>query len=259
MATSGMDVLQVQMEGVANNIANVSTPGYKKDSYLMKTFPEMLMIERGGPEQRLGHWRYKTNHAVGISGIGAQISEVKVDFSMGNIYETGDKTDILLNGPAYFAVEYPGGDDPGRIHYTRNGAMRVDENGYLVTSSGYRVQGDRGGIYLGDGELRFNVEIDGTIFLDDEPIDRIKLFEFDNEDASLKKLTDDLFTDETGAAQIANSTVVMQGFVEGSNVNPADEMVKLINVVRAYETTQRIIQAQDELLSKAVNQVGSVK
>jgi len=258
MATTGMDVLQVTMEGVGNNIANVSTPGYKKDTYLIKSFPEMLMVERGGPENRVGSLHYKNNRSVGITGIGARLTDVKVDYSMGNIYETGSTTDVLLKGPAFFAIEYPGDTDPGRILYTRNGAFRVDEHGYLVTGGGHQVQGENGGIYIGESELRFVIDFAGVIYIDDQPVDKLKLVEFDNVDG-LYKEADDMFVDETGMANPAVNTTVEQGFLEGSNVNPVDEMVTLINVARAYETTQRMIQAQDELLSKAVNQVGSVR
>ena len=258
MATSGMDVLQVAMEGVGNNIANVSTPGYKKDTYLMKTFPEMLIIEKGGPVNKVGNLHYRHNRAVGISGIGARITDVKVDYSMGNVYETGDKTDVLLKGPAFFAIEYPGASDPGRILYTRNGAFRVDANGYLVTGGGHQVQGEQGGIYIGEGEQRLTIDREGVVLIDDQRVDKLKLVEFSDMDA-LYKEADDMFVDENGIGEPAQSTTVIQGFLEGSNVNPVDEMATLINVARAYETTQRIIQTQDELLSKAVNQVGSIR
>lgn len=258
MAGAGMDTLQVAMEGIGNNIANVSTPGFKKDTYLVKTFPEMLLIEKDGPMNRLGDFRYRHNRPVGVSGIGARIIDVKVDYAMGNIYETGNNTDILLKGSAFFAVEYPGENDPGRITYTRNGAFRVDENGYLVTAGGYRVQGENGGIYIGDKELRFSMNPDGTLLADDQKIDKLKLIEFEDLDA-LYKETDDMFVDGGGSGSISKDTTVLQGWLEGSNVNPVDEMTNLINVVRAYETSQRIIQAQDEMLSKAANQVGSIK
>lgn len=258
MAGSGMDVLQVSMEGIGNNIANVTTPGYKRDTYLKKTFPEMLMIEKNGPMNRLGYYQYRNNRSVGIGGIGALITDVKVDYSMGNIYETGTNTDVLLNGPAFFAVDYTDGKDPGQTAYTRNGAFRVDENGYLVTAGGYQVQGENGGIYLGESELRFTIGSDGTVYIDDQKIDKLKLVEFSDLEA-LYKENDDMFLDGAGTGATAKETRVFQGFLEGSNVNPVDEMVNLINVVRAYETSQRIIQAQDEMLAKAVNQVGSIK
>jgi len=258
MAGAGMDVLQVNMEGIGNNIANVTTPGFKRDTYLNKTFPEMLVIEKNGPMNRLGHFQYRHNRPVGISGIGALITDVKIDYAMGNIYETNNNTDILLKGPAFFAVEFSDGKDPGRMAYTRNGAFRVDEHGYLVTASGHQVQGENGGIYIGDSELRFVVSAEGSVYVDDVKIDKLRLVEFSDLEA-LYKETDDMFIDDAGTGTIARETTVFQGFLEGSNVNPVDEMVNLINVVRAYETSQRIIQAQDEMLAKAVNQVGSIK
>jgi len=258
MGGSGMDTLQVTMEGISNNIANVSTPGFKKDNYLLKTFPEMLMIEKNSPMNRLGNLRYRYNRAIGVSGIGNRVTEVKVDYAMGNAYETGKNTDVMLKGDAFFTVEYPGASDPGQKVYTRNGAFRVDENGYLVTAGGYKVQGENGGIYIGDAELGFNVKADGTLVVDDVKIDKLRLVEFDDMDA-LYKEGDDMFVDGGGTGRLSSDVIVYQGFLEGSNVNPVDEMVKLINVARAYETSQRAIQTQDEMLSKAVNQVGTIR
>ena len=258
MSGAGMDTLQVTMEGIGNNIANVSTPGFKKDNYLLKTFPEMLMIEKNSPMNRLGNLRYRFNRPVGISGIGNLVTEVKVDYAMGNAYETNNNTDLMLKGDAFFTVDYATKDDPGQTAYTRNGAFRVDENGYLVTAGGHRVQGENGGIYIGDNELGFTVKADGTIVVDDVKLDKLKLVEFDDLEA-LYKLGDDMFLDGGGTGRVSNETIIYQGFLEGSNVNPVDEMVKLINTVKAYETSQRVIQTQDELLAKAVNQVGTIR
>lgn len=257
MATSGMDVLQTCIDGTANDIANATTPGYKKDTYLIRSFPEMLMIEKGGPQNEKSSLPQKTRR-IGTTGIGARLAEVSTDFTTGIIRETGNKTDILLKGPGFFAVDASGQGEPGRVGYTRNGAFKIDEEGYLTTAGGYRVLGENGEISLGDAELKFDVESDGSITVDGVRVERLRLAEFSSLD-SLYKESDDIFIDRDGAAETASATTVKQGFLEGSNVNLVDEMVSLIKVTRAYEANQRMIQSQDELLAKAVNEVGSLR
>ncbi len=257
MSTSGMDVLQTCVDGTANNLANATTPGYKKENYLIKSFPEMLLIEKGGPRNEKLFLPQRSKK-IGTTGIGARLVEVSTDFTTGGIQETGNKTDLFLKGPGFFAVNVPSQGDPGRVCYTRNGAFKIDQEGYLATVGGYRVLGENGEILLGNSELKFNVESDGSVMVDGVRVEKLQLVEFDNLD-SLYKEADDIFVDGEGAAESASATTVMQGFLEGSNVNPVDELVNLIKVTRAYEANQRLIQSQDELLSKAVNQVGSLR
>lgn len=156
----------------------------------------------------------------------------------------------------FFTVNSP--TDPGQVLYTRNGAFRIDEEGYLVTAADYRVLGENGEIFIGEAELRFTIEGDGSVMVDGQQVERLRLAEFSNLDDIYKK-TDDMFVDGVGAAQRATTTTVKQGFLEGSNVNLADEMVNLITITRTYEANQRLIQIQDELLSKAANEVGSIR
>jgi len=257
MAASGMDVLQTWIDGTANNLANATTPGFKKDNFLIKSFPEMLLIEKGGPRnEKLPLPQH--SRKIGTTGIGARLVEVSTDFAPGGVQETGNKTDLFLKGPGFFAVNVPAQGDPGRVCYTRNGAFKIDEEGYLATAGGYRVLGENGEILLGNSELKFNVGSDGSIMVDGVQVEKLRLVEFGNLDG-LYKEADDLFVDGEGEAESASATTVMQGFLEGSNVNPVDEMVDLISITRAYEANQRLIQSQDEMLSKAVNQVGSLR
>lgn len=259
MSASGMDVLQTCIDGTANNLANATTPGYKKEGYLVRSFPEMLLIEQGGPRNdQVPVPLPQVPKKIGVTGIGVRLAEVFTDYSPGIVRETGNKTDLYLKGQAFFAVQAPSPGDPGRVCYTRNGAFKIDAEGYLATAGGYRVLGENGAIQLGESELKFNVTHDGAIVVDGEEVDRIRLVEFGNLDGIYKE-ADDLFVDQAGAPESATATTVVQGFLEGSNVNPVDEMVDLITAARAYEANQRLIQMQDELLSKAVNQVGSLR
>jgi len=256
MAASGMDVQQARIEGTANNLANAATPGFKKERFLIKSFPEQLLIEKGGPQDRRSLLPPRSRQ-IGTSGIGARLAEASIDFTPGGMRETGNKTDLFLKGPGFFAVSAPVQGDPERVCYTRNGAFKIDAEGYLATSSGYRVLGESGEIKLGPGS-NFKVDPDGSIKVDGVQVEKIRLVEF-SDTTALSKEADDIFTGEGGTVENASATTVYQGFLEVSNVNVADEIVDLISATRAYEASQRLIQSQDELLAKAVNQVGSLR
>ena len=255
-SAAGMDVQQAKVENVSNNLANASTPGYKKEDILIHSFPEMLMIQQGGPRRRGGSPVSEPPQKIGTMGTGALVTGTSIDYTMGMVQETGNSTDILLKGSGFFAVNVPSPGDPGRVCYTRNGSLTVDQEGYLVTNEGYRVLGETGEIKV--GEAGFKVTSDGTIEAGDVQVDKLRLTEFDDV-SGLRKESDGLFIDDQGVGRQANATTVSQGFLEKSNVNVIDEMSDLIAVTRTYETNQRLIQSQDELLAKAVNQVGSLR
>lgn len=255
-SAAGMDVQQAKVESVGNNLANASTPGYKKENIQVKSFPDILLIQQGGPQRKSGSPVQNPPQVIGTTQMGALVAGKTVDYREGTVQETGNSTDILLKGPGFFAVNVPSRGDPGRICYTRNGAFKVDAGGYLVVNGGYRVLGEAGPIKVGD--TGFKVATDGTIEAGDAEVDKLRLVEF-NDLNVLRKESDGIYTDPQGTGQPAGATTVSQGFLEGSNVNVIDEMTALIAVMRSYETNQRLIQSQDELLAKAVNQVGSLR
>jgi flagellar basal-body rod protein FlgG len=251
-----MDVQQAKVESISNNLSNASTPGYKKEYAQFKSFPEMLLIQQGGPRLKSGPWVAGEPRRIGAMGMGAQVAGVATDFAEGPVQETGNSTDVMINGPGFFAVNAPAQGAAERVCYTRNGSFRVDREGCLTESGGYRVLGDAGAIRVGGSE--FTVASDGTIEAGGVQVDRLRLVEFDDAGA-LRKEAGGIFVDAQGAGRQANASTVRQGFLERANVNVVAEMVDLISMMRTYEAGQRLIQAQDELLAKAVNQVGSLR
>lgn len=255
-ATSGMDVQQAKIDSISNNLANATTPGFKKENIQAQSFPEVLLVQQGGPKLWGEGMAPSVSREIGTTEMGAQVAGVCIDHTPGAIQETGESTDLFIKGPGFFAVSAPDAVDPGRICYTRNGQFKVDPEGYLTVGGGYRVLGDGGAIKVGDPG--FKVAPDGTIESGGTVIDRLRLVEF-NDVKALDKRDSGLFTDTQGTgAGPAASTTVSQGFLERSNVNVVNEMVDLISVMRSYEANQRLIQAYDEQLSKTVNQVGSI-
>ena len=255
-AASGMDVQQAKVENVSNNLANASTPGFKRENIQVQSFPEMLLIQQGGPWRRGGAMALDAPQKIGTTGMGVLVAGVATDHTQGAVQETGIPTDIMIKGPGFFAVNVPTTGDPERVCYTRNGAFKLDPEGYLTASGGYHVLGQGGAIKVGD--TGFKVAPDGTIEAGGIPVDKLKLVEFDDVNG-LRKEVDGIFVDLRGAGRQASSTTVGQGYLERSNVNVINEMVDLVSVMRSNEANQRLIQAYDEQLAKAVNQVGSLR
>lgn len=237
---------------VSNNLANISTSGYKKDLGIDQTFKEALTkrindIKPGEVAQP----------NIGTMRLGSDLVEVYTDFSQGALMQTDNQTDISIRDSknGFFSISVEEGENTREL-YTKNGAFTLDSQGYLVTQEGDKVVGNYyGSIYVGSDS--FIVQDDGSIYVDDQYIDTLKLVEF-NDNASIKKVGNNLWeaSDEAQTSEFTGK--VVQGFIERSNVNSVEEMVKMINLMRSYEANQKIVKAYDESLDKAVNQVGQV-
>lgn len=249
IGSSGMNAQQTRLDAISNNLANADTTGFKRDIAVSKSFPELLMRRMGDD----GVYETPFGSAdvapiIGKIGLGVETNELYTDFEQGSFKQTSTHTDMALSGEGFFAVETPNGE-----RYTRNGNFLVGKEGILVTKEGYPVLGEKGYIQVADD--RFTVNQDGMVYSEDdmELIDRFKIVRFDNE-RYLQKMGSSLYkdTDVTGAAYIAEGKerpVVLQSYVETSNVNVVNEMVSMIEVNRAYEANQKTIQAQDTMMS----------
>lgn len=249
IGSSGMNAQQTRLDAISNNLANADTTGFKRDIAVSKSFPELLMRRMGDD----GVYETPFGSAdvapiIGKIGLGVETNELYTDFEQGSFKQTSTHTDMALSGEGFFAVETPNGE-----RYTRNGNFLVGKEGILVTKEGYPVLGENGYIQVADD--RFTVNQDGMVYSEDDMqlIDRFKIVRFDNE-RYLQKMGSSLYkdTDITGPAYIAEGKerpVVMQNYVETSNVNVVNEMVSMIEVNRAYEANQKTIQAQDTMMS----------
>lgn len=249
IGSSGMNAQQTRLDAISNNLANADTTGFKRDIAVSKSFPELLMRRMGDD----GVYETPFGSAdvapiIGKIGLGVETNELYTDFEQGSFKQTSTHTDMALSGEGFFAVETPNGE-----RYTRNGNFLVGKEGILVTKEGYPVLGEKGYIQVADD--RFTVNQDGMVYSekDMELIDRFKIVRFDNE-RYLQKMGSSLYkdTDITGPAYIAEGKerpVVLQSYVETSNVNVVNEMVSMIEVNRAYEANQKTIQAQDTMMS----------
>ncbi len=272
---SGMIAQMGRISVLSNNLANVNTPSYKKDTTIMKSFPEMLMRRINDDGVRvIPIGSYDLMPVIGKMGTGVEINEVYTRFTQGAFQQTRNDFDLALEGEGFFAVETADGE-----RYTRNGSFLIDRDGFLVTKDGFRVLGENGTIQI--KKNNFIVDEDGNVFENreyaEDPmrlvsmeenewndpvlVDRLKIVDFPKL-RYIKKIGESLYTDTeySGKAFImeVNKPKVRQGFLEASNVNPVIEMVNLIEVHRNYEANQKMIQAHDTALARVINDVGKV-
>lgn len=253
--TSGWSMLSLEkrMDIISNNMANASTTGYKKDTLVLESFPALMTKIIRDRSQASGRPR-----DIGTMELGSDVGEVYTYFSQGQISKTENELDMAIrdSSNAFFTVAVPDNEGNIRVVYTRDGSFSKGADGSIVTSDGYTVLGENGPVILRDGP--FTVADDGSVVQDGEIVDRILITEFEDT-AVLKKYGYNLLQADDNAQTREFSGTVQQGFIELSNVNIVREMVDMITVLRLYEANQRVIQAIDGTLDKAVNQVGSVR
>ncbi len=243
-SAAGMLAEMTRNDVAANNLANVNTTGYKKDTAVFETFPEVLVKRMENPEPG-----QLTNKTIGKLGQGIIVDEVVTIHTQGPVKQTTNPLDFAINGDGYFVVQTTGGE-----RYTRNGAFTLDQDGYLTTSEGNYVLGQKGRIKVAGDEV--TVDKQGQISVDGTVVDQFRLVSF-NDTQQLMKQGDSLFN---GGQPVAGfNGQVIQNAVEASNVNPVTEMVDLITIMRAYEANQKMIQAHDQTLGQAINEVAKVR
>ncbi len=220
---------QVHRNDIAgNNLANSKTTAFKRDVVFIDVLKEN---------------KYDTIQAAETS-----------DMSQGAFNKTENPLDLAISGNGMFVV-----DVNGQETYTRNGHFSLDADGYLVDSRGNFVLGSGGPISLtADGMQTGNVSVsqDGQIFLDENPVDTLRVVQIENP-ATLERAKDNSFLagEETRVSEILNPKI-FQGNLEESNVDPVAEMVNLIELSRHFESIQRTVRSLDNAFGNAANKVG---
>jgi flagellar basal-body rod protein FlgF len=227
IALSRQMVLRREMDVIANNMANLNTPAYKGQSML---FVEYLETSDNGEKMSFVQ----------------DISLVR-NLTEGQMTTTENPLDLAIAGDGYFEVETPVG-----TRYTRNGVFQLNAAGELVTSSGQQVLGEGGNpITLPANSRDVTVTRDGTISTDQGPVGRLSIVRFEDEQAMVK-LADGLY-DADGQDPLANEDAeVVQGMIEGSNVQGIIELTKMIETVRHYSATGKMVNDEHERLRRAI-------
>ena len=250
-AATGMIAQQMNVDNIANNLANVNTTGYKKSKL---EFQDLLyqQLRLAGATQAEG-----AQVPVELQiGYGTRPVATQRIFSQGTVISTNNPLDVSIDGDGFLAVTLP----DGTTAYTRDGALKKSSQGTIVTSDGYTllpevtIPQDATAINISsNGEV--SVKIPGTTDL--QQVGQLELARFVNP-AGLKSMGRNLFL-ETEASGLANTGQpdtegvgrLSQGFLELSNVEVVDEMVNMIVAQRAYEITARAIQTSEEMLANA--------
>lgn len=240
------------MDVISNNLANVNTNGYKKDSVIFQSFPDALT-------KRIHDTQSKTNPLgdVGTMQLGFDVGEVYTYYTPGQLTATSNSTDLALNdnGSAFFTIGMTDENGNTKEYYTRDGAFTINSNNQLVTKDGYIVMGQNGPITL-NGD-KFSVQDDGTIIQNGATVGKLLIKQF-TDTKTLRKYGSDLVATSGETQEEAFTGSVKQCYLEQSNVNIVKEMVSMISVMRAYEASQKVLQAEDSTLDKAVNDVGKI-
>lgn len=244
ISSTGMVTLQKNMDTIINNMTNAETVGYKQDTFLSRSFRDVL-IERINDPSILRQVK-----EVGPLNFGIHVDEVATRITQGAMEETRRNADLALTGNAFFAVQTPEGE-----RYTRAGNFQVTSEGMLVTAAGEPVLGNNGPVMVGSGD--FTVDTMGGVWVGGQQTAQLRLVGFEDPTVLRKEGGNLMFAYNANPGPATDYTV-KQGFLEGSNVDLSTTMVDMMTVYRAYETNQRMIQMMDATLDKAVNQVGNV-
>ena len=225
------------MDVIANNLANVSTPGFKREAAKFEEFVTHVAPSEG----------QKGLQAVSF----VKDAGVMRDISNGTIESTGAPFDVALDGQGYFSVQTAQGP-----RYTRNGHFTLDASGQIVTSGGNPVLGDGGPITITPDDGDVHIAADGTVSGKNGQIGKLSMVDFAN-DRALVKEGDSLYS-TTQAPTAAANTVARQGMLESSNVQPVIEISHMIEVMRSYEATATLSSSQEDLMRQAIDKLGEM-
>lgn len=262
---------EIKLDLVTNNLANVNTNGYKQNTSAIKSFPQFLVHRINDTYLKVSgiEGNMDVRPMIGMSTLGSVVDEIAIDFSKGNLLQTGNKFDVAIDGPGFFTVQTPFGE-----RLTRDGSFTINNNSELVTRGGWRVMGEHGPIKIdGNG---FKVDELGVVFdgqKEDQYVDRLKIVTVDDT-KNMKKVGDNLFMVPANLPQpyvqqpyeppypapmrlnpAMPEMKVRQGVVENSNVNSVTMLRSMIDIMRTYEANSKVVQTEDGLMNRSVNDI----
>lgn len=240
--TSGVLTQTRNMNVISNNMSNVSTPGYKSDKFIARTFQEEMIYRSGNKDK---------SNAVQLGSMSRIVASDRnyTNFTAGGYAPTASPLDFALNSPGFFSIQTPNG-----TVYTRNGSFSLDGEGYLCQQGIGRVLGQNGPIYLGTDKITSDSL--GNIYTQDGNrfLGRLSIVDFQNYEEQLTKTTGDVFT-ATVQPNAVNGNVVHKA-LESSNVEPVGEMTQMMASGRALQSSTQVLKMYDQLIGKIVNQLG---
>jgi flagellar basal-body rod protein FlgG len=248
IAKTGLDAQQTQMDVISNNLANVSTSGFKRSRAVFEDLLYQTVRQPGAQSSE------QTQLPSGLQ-LGTGVKPVATErlFTQGNLQQTGNDKDVAIQGNGFFQVLMP----DGTTAYTRDGSFQSDANGQLVTSSGYAVQP---AITIPANAQSLTIARDGTVSVTQPgsatpvTVGTLQLAMFVNP-AGLSSQGENLYTETASSGTPSSNApgsngagLLNQGYVETSNVNVVEELVNMIQVQRAYEINSKAITTSDQML-----------
>ncbi|MCB2201363.1 flagellar basal-body rod protein FlgF [bacterium] len=234
-SASGMIPRAKKQEMIANNIANVATPGYKKDRMFTKELSRAQLKQT----QKITKSDWEK----------PMVDQLYTDYASGNFNNTGNPLDLAIDGDGFFQLQ----DAEGNIYLTRSGNFSVDSEGYVSFPGGFRLIGEGGPVQIGRGQL--SVGADGEVSVDGLVTDRIRAVDVADQ-SMLEKLGGSLFGVPQGQELLpALRAEIQQGYLEAANVDVVHEMVDMIITYREYEANARSLQSQDQSLDHLFRRV----
>jgi flagellar basal-body rod protein FlgG len=252
-AATGMEAQQLNIDTIAHNLANINTSGFKSQR---AQFQDLLYqnIRNAGASNSAN-----TEIPVGLQvGLGTKPVAAAFNFTQGDLAQTNNPLDFVVQGNGFFQVNLPN----GQIGYTRNGNFHLDRDGNIVTSDGDMLDPQ---ISIPENQVGITVGADGTVSVlladqaEPEEVGRIELAMFQNP-SGLKPTGKSIFMPTQSSGEAITGTpgedglgTILQNFIEQSNVSVVEEMVKMIVSQRAYEANSKVIRTADEMFTKANN------
>jgi flagellar basal-body rod protein FlgG len=231
---SGLRAQMNALEILSNNLANVNTTGFKEEK------PFYTLVSRSlQPSGQL-------EQAINAQAV---LSRGAMNVANGALLLTSGELDVALAGPGFLTVQAPQG-----IRYTRSGALIRDARSTLCTADGFPVLGENGPIVLGPGKVTINEQ--GEVFVDEARAGRLKIAAFDNPQLLLREGNSLIVPPEGQAPGVAN-TIVRQGYLEQSNVNPITSVIGLVGIMRNFEAIQKSVNMlMNDINAKSIEKLG---
>ena len=253
VAKTGLDAQQTRMAVVSNNLANVNTTGFKQGRAVFEDLLYQNVRQSGGQSSQ------DTLLPSGMNlGTGVRVVATEKLFTQGSVLQTDNALDVAINGRGFFQVLKPDGD----IAYTRDGTFQLNDQGELVTSSGYLVQP---GITIPDQAQSITIGLDGVVSVkiagqtSPSQVGTLEIADFINP-VGLQPVGENLFietaasgTPQPGTPGLNGLGALNQGALEGSNVNVVAELVNMIETQRAYEMNSKAISTNDQMMQYVNN------
>lgn len=248
---TGMMNEQNRLDIMSNNLANVTTAGYKMESTASQSFDRVLAIKIRDASEAFN------DHFIGTMSLGVKLGEVYTDYDQGAVRKTSGTYDLALSGKGFFAIRFVDANGNESEKYTRDGNFRITQDGYVEDSFGNKLKTESGVLQVPTDAANISIQRDGNVYADGNLVDKIKIVDFEDYDY-IEKYGDNLYQVVNGATETEPTAEVLQGYIEQSNVNPVREMVNMIAIQRAYQASSKGITTAENMMDKAINSVGVV-